>query len=120
LDAVPQSLADRALLIKEAEAQLAGYQKIFRKKEERLRLQTIAVVHMLWPGRQSIRTDWFRSIRHFVNVLGIELVQEATDIARARMADLPVRPDGSFLGDGEDRYWRYFCGVCWNWVRGKK
>jgi hypothetical protein len=76
-------------------------QRYFR---ERVEDDCFRVVEAL-TGEDSIRRDYFQSIKRFVELLGVMEVLDAAEIARAQK---PWSLPGRF---------RYFCGVCWNKVR---
>lgn len=108
LSAIPESLSDRAERIKEAESQLKAYRKIIDAHEERLESDTWDVVHELFGDNcNELRSDWFKSIRRFVDKIGREEACEAADIAYIK------------FNDKFDR-WKYFCGICWNKLKGDK
>lgn len=106
LNVAPESLADKAARIQEAEEQLAGYNAITRARRERIEDQSWEVVAAL-TGEESIRRDWFRSIKTFVERLGVDEALEAAEIARAAK---PWSDRTRFL---------YFCGICWRKVRAQ-
>lgn len=104
LTTVPESLAEKATRIAEAEEQLAGYGEIMRAKLDRVESDCWEVVKAL-TGEDQIRRDWFQSIKNFVEKLGSFEVVEAAEIARA------AKPWS------EANRFKYFCGVCWNKLR---
>lgn len=99
----PESLADKAARIAEAEEQLAGYGAIMKAKRQRLEDDVWRVVEAL-TGETEIRKDQFQSVKLFVERLGVEEVIDAAEIASAR------------LGYSRKRF-LYFCGICWNKIR---
>lgn len=106
LDAVPQSLEERAQTIAEREEQIAGYARIMEARQERLEDDAWRVAEALTPGAsEGYSRDRFRGIKRFVDLLGVHAVLEAVDIAQARF---PWSDTKAF---------KYFCGVCWNRVR---
>lgn len=105
LNVVPQSLDEKAKEITEREEQLRGYQAVLTAKRERLEAQAWTVIDLLYPGRESVPREEFMSTRMFIDRLGYESVREAAEIALCGPA--PPR-----------RLFRYFCGVCWNRIRG--
>lgn len=107
LNSVPQSLADKAALVAETEAQLRGYSEIMEAKRERIEDDMWRVAEIIQPGSgtSGMSRDWTASIRRFNEKLGLHVCLEAADIARAR-----------FPRGGASAF-RYFCGICWNKVR---
>ena len=104
LSSVPQSLSSKARETVEREAQLLGYQAILNAKRERIEDETWRVIQTLWPGKDNVSSADFKSVRVFVERLGLYPVMEAADIARASRAP-------------SYRLFRYFCGVCWSKIR---
>ena len=104
LSVVPQSLAEKAALVAEREAQLRGYSEVMQAQVNRLEDETWDVLDQLFNGKESIPRDAFLSTRRFIEKLGFFVVREAAEIALA--ASIP-----------SSRLFRYFCGVCWNKVR---
>jgi len=66
-----------------------------------------AIVKMFEEGRQGFELTpaGVKTIRRFL----VDLSQE--DVAEAMMIALSRIPDG-------EQTWRYFCGVCWNRIKG--
>ncbi len=108
LEAIPQSLRDKARETLEREEQLRGYHAIFEAKYQRLEADTWRVVDAFigFFNQDSIRKDWFSSTRRFVDELGVHECLGAMNAALAR------RPDS------KDWAFRYFCGTCWRKIRG--
>lgn len=104
LNVIPESLADRAARVAEAEEQLAGYAAVMEAKRERVEADAWRVVEAL-TGEDSIQRDRLQSIKTFMAKLGLHEVLEAAEIARA------AKPWS------ESTRFKYFCGVCWNKVR---
>lgn len=105
LDAVPQSLADKAADVQEREAQIKGYEAAMSAKRKRLDRDAWSVMNILLPGADSASRDWMNSMRMFLDKLGLHEVTEAMEIALAK---------GYY---STEKTWRYFCGICWNKVR---
>ena len=106
LSQVPQSLADKAAAIAESEEQLRGFHAVM--EERRIRIEedawTVAEIFIEAQGKDDIRKDWFRSIKHFNEKLGLYVVREAMGQATDK-----VRWEGGCF--------RYFCAICWNKIR---
>lgn len=107
LSSVPTSLADKAAMVAETEAQLRGYQEVMEARRERIQDEMWRVADVLVPGssEKGMSKDWTTSIRRFIEKLGLHEVLEAAEIADAKF---PYSAQKCF---------RYFCGICWNKVR---
>ncbi len=104
LQAVPESLAEKAARVAEAEEQLAGINAILQARRERLEDQSWDVVYAL-TGESEIKRDRLLSIKRFIEKMGVNDVLEAAELARAASI---YSANGVF---------RYFCAVCWNKIR---
>lgn len=109
LTAIPDTLAEKAKQIAEREAQLLGYQEILESKRERIEAEMWRVAEIVAPGSgtHGIKRDWAASIERFIAKLGLHEVLEAADIARGRYTY------------GGKQAFLYFCGICWNKIRGE-
>lgn len=107
LDVAPETVAAKALRIREAEEQLAAYQAVARERAARVEDETWEVAEALWPGcstNGASRADLV-SIKRFVEKLGVVKVLEMAEVAKAR------KPYG---GKGQ---FQFFCGCCWKSIR---
>jgi 5-methylcytosine-specific restriction endonuclease McrA len=104
LNSTPETMAQKAARVAEAEEQLAGYSAVLRAKRERIEEDAWEVVHAL-TGGDSIHRAQFQSIKTFINRLPTPEVVEAAEIARAAK---PFHESVRF---------KYFCGVCWSKIR---
>lgn len=108
LSSVPESLKEKAKRIKECELQLSEYRKIIDAQESRIASDAWHVVHELFNSdRNSIRTDWFKSIRQFNDILGRDEVVLSAQLAYYKVGRKVT----------EENYFKYFCGICWNKVK---
>ena len=57
----------------------------------------------------AARFDWFQSIKNFIESLGFEQVLKAAEIT------ISAR---SMIFAKDTRRFKYFCGICWNLIRG--
>lgn len=107
LEAVPQSLEERAKRVAESEAQLRGYQEILEEKRERIEDEKWRVADILQPGspEKGMSRQWLISIKGFIEKLGVHEVMDSAEIARAKF---PYANSYTF---------RYFCGVCWRKIK---
>lgn len=106
LNVVPQSLDEKAALVVEREAQLAGYHAVMEARRDRIEAELWRVVDTLVTNGSvdGVSRQWTGSIRMFNERLGVHSVLEAADIARSRM----------YSGS---KMFRYFCGICWSRIR---
>lgn len=107
LKSIPASLSTRAAEVADREAQLRGYSEVMTAHRERVyddcwQVANIFVEHFMLDG---IRNDWFLSIRHFVERIGVHECIQSMELATARN----LRTHG--------KCFRYFCGICWNRIR---
>lgn len=104
LNVVPETLAEKAARIAEAEEQLAGYSAVIQAKRERIEADAWEVVDAL-TGKETINRSEFQSIKTFINRLPTPKVVEAAEIARAKW---PFQEKTRF---------KYFCGICWTTIK---
>lgn len=105
LSSIPESLADKAARIKEAEAQLKAYRKILQSQADREHNDAWAVIHVLFgDSTHEIKKDWYLSIKRFHERLEHHDVLRAAEIASAK-----IRHDA--------KRFSYFCGICWNIIK---
>lgn len=107
LTSVPQTLADKAEMVKESEAQLRGYSEIMEAKRSRIEEDVWQVAEVLQAGcsDSEMSRQWLASIKRFNDKLGVHACLEAAHIATDKY---PLGTTPTF---------KYFCGVCWNRVR---
>ena len=107
LDNVPQSLADRAVEIQEAEEQISAYSEIAAAARARVEEDCWLVAEIFQPNaRDGYPKHMFTSIKRFVKMIGVDDACEAAEIAESR----------DFYDS--DKTFKYFCGICWNKHRG--
>lgn len=105
LTVIPESLAERAARIAEAEEQLHAYRAVIQEHKERQEDDVWRVFDAL-EGRQETTHARFESVRRFTERLPLEEVIRAAETARSRMA-----------WKADSTRFRYFCGICWNLIR---
>lgn len=108
LTSIPKSLKEKAAEVQEREAQIAGYREVMQASLDRIEDDMWQVADTLLPGssESGCRRDWLQSIKNFNSKLPIHSVIDAAEIARARM------------GYSKNKLFSYFCGICWNRIRG--
>lgn len=106
---VPQGLKDRAAEVAEREAQIKGYQVVLQGKRDRLEDEMWRVAEELWPGsgERGAQRSFLRSIKLFIERLGLDEVLGAAEITIAK-----CRTTSRY------QQFRYFCAVCWNKIKG--
>lgn len=105
---IPVPLATRAAEVAEREAQLRGYSEVMEKRRERLENDSWRVADIYLEGYgigPQIHADLFRSIRLFVDKLGVHTCMDAMEFAVSKMSW------------NQKKGFKYFCGMCWNRVR---
>lgn len=106
LSVVPKSLADKAAEVREREEQLAGYAAVLDARRERIEEDAWRVAVVLQPDAEAgYSTAKLNSVKKFVEALGVHDVLDAADMAVTR------KPYS------EAQAFKYFCGICWNWIR---
>lgn len=101
-------LAQRAIETAEREAQIKGYAEVMEARKRRIEDDAWRVCEPFcdaFYGEHRIGRDWLSSVRNFNEKLGVHRVEEAMELALARRI---YSASGTF---------RYFCAVCWNWIR---
>jgi hypothetical protein len=109
LTAVPLGVEEKAALLEEREAQIVAFNELVTAKRQRIEDTAWIVAEKLmfaW-GDDDFRKDWFASIERFVERLSLDDLLEAADIAITRFGHRSRKP-----------CFAYFCGVCWNKIRG--
>lgn len=110
LKSVPESLKDRAKDTAEKESQIAAYAKVMAAKRERIESQCwdVADIYMVAFDEESILHTHFESIKQFLHKIPLHDAMDAMDVA---VNAIPYN---------KERCFRYFCGVCWNRIKGGK
>ena len=107
LKVVPQSLSDKAAIVAEREAQLAGYQAVLDARLDRLEGEQWRVAEVLDPGCSisGMNRRYLSSVRMFIERIGVHEVLDAAEISKRQWG---------YFGS---KTFRYFCGVCWNKIK---
>ena len=108
LDAIPQSLSERAAEVLERERQIAGYQDVMKQRRMRIEADAEQVFDLFCTHFSMERAPWddFRSIKFFIEKIGLDACLNAAEL--------------SFKMWSYRKAFRYFCGVCWNLIRGPR
>lgn len=104
----PPTNAFNVELAREREEQAKGYAELMSAMRARVEKEAwdVAIIFADQFSKESIRKDWFQSIKQFVEKIGSHECIRAMEIACAKK---PWSADQAF---------RYFCGICWNIVKG--
>jgi hypothetical protein len=109
LTVIPKSLADKAAEIREREEQIAGYREVVQASLDRIENDMWEVAEALYPGcsESGINRKYLQSIKVFVERLPLHLVIDAAEIANTQWFQ------------NEYQKFLYFCGICWNRIKGQ-
>lgn len=107
LSEIPKSLQEKALEFQEREEQIKGYNAILESKANRIEDEAwdVAAILSRVDYVESYNREDLLSIKRFLELLPFSEVKDSARIAAA-----------SRIYSGK-RYFKYFCGVCWNKVR---
>jgi len=107
LSVVPESLAEKAARIKESESQLKAFRKVIDRQRKRIEQDAWTVIHSLYGSTtDSIAKTTFSTVMKFIGKLPYESVLYAADTASVKFPW------------NESRRLKYFCGICWNMIKG--
>jgi hypothetical protein len=108
LSSVPQSLAEKAELVAEREAQIRAYYDVLEARKRRVDDEVWAVVDVYVErfADESVLRTRVASIKRFLELLPFPVVLEAMEMACNRFG-------------GRDATFRYFCGICWKKIKGE-
>ena len=104
---IPQSLAEKAKLVAESEAQLLGYQNILQAKHDRIEDEQWRVAEIIFPGSSEtgINRHYLSSLKYFIDQIGLFVVMDAAEIATRKWSNVSTKR------------FKYFCAICWNRIR---
>jgi len=108
LETAPTAVADNLVLLKEKRLQLKEYNRLIEKQEAEENAAIMAVNEVFsdnFPGLSP--TDGFSQVtmRRFLSQLPLVRVKQAMSLAC------------STRDDDAEAALRYFCGICWNWIK---
>lgn len=108
LDNVPKTLTDKTEVIKLAQYQYKQYCRVLKKQEKIINddIQTIQLIFELYHNEWSFTDKFKLSVKKFIESLGIHEVKDSMEKACLK----------NNL-DSDDTL-RYFCGICWNKIKG--
>ncbi len=109
LNVKPASAGFDVEIAREREEQARGYAEVMLARREREEEEAWIVADVFvarFSLNEGIRRDYLESIRQFNEKLGVYETTRAMEIACANAPH------------SQQRTFRYFCGVCWNKIRG--
>lgn len=107
LTAIPQTIEEKAAILKEREEQIIAFSKLLAAKRERIEASAWVVADVFldaWAA-DGIRKDWFASIERFVDKLTLD---ELVGAAGRAVQKQPFDRNACFS---------YFCGICWKLIK---
>lgn len=107
LSNAPAGIKEKAELVAEREAQIRGYNEVLKARAQRIDDEAWEVAAGL-EGEFSITSysqPKMNSIKKFLEKLPQAELLDAVDSANAK------------CGIGNDRAFKYFCGICWGKIR---
>lgn len=107
LTSIPKSLREKAAEVSEREAQIRGYSEILEARRQRIEAEMWDVAAAI-DGVEYVKeynNRRLESIRIFLERMPFVDVIRAADIASTKFFN------------GEDRKFRYFCGICWSKIK---
>lgn len=106
LDAIPETLKEKAARVKEAEAQVQAYYQTLQSRKDRVDRESWEIAEILSPGcgKSGFSIAYRKSIVNFLSRLDFYEVEDAASTAFCRLED-------------EDEMFRCFCGICWRKIK---
>ena len=111
LHVVPESIEERSERAAELEQQTREYEKVLRRKKQRIARQIKAVEKVFqqeFPG-YSFAPHFKQSVARFLDLLPAPQVVEAMELALHRVGF-----------KGVDASTKYFCGICWKTIKDNR
>jgi hypothetical protein len=107
LSAIPQSINEKAVILKEKEEQLKAYQKLLRSKHKRLEaeIDQVSEIYSVFVPGYELSEQARVTVRLFIERLGVSVVEDA------------MRISGGRWKHRDNKIFKYFCGICWNRIR---
>ena len=110
LDKIPSALSDNLEVLKEKEVQIKEYRKFITSIQRRLTgdIESVSLIYHSYFKKYEL-ADKFKanSLKSFLKQLPLDVVQDAMHLACSKILN-------------SDAAIRYFCGICWNKIRGTK
>jgi len=108
LDSVPSSVSGNIKRLKEKRQQLKAFNRLIERQEQEYETGVQSINELfseIFPDR--LPTDAFNrsSTKRFLSLLPIMKVKDAMALACSKKPNDP------------EKALRYFCGICWNWIK---
>ena len=117
LNRMPRTLKINAELIEEKELQYKEYQKLLRRRNNRVKkeVNSINELYQYYFKDHYLKERFLlNSVKKFINELGLETTKEAAEYAFSKFGDC----GGFYTGNDSEQAIKYFCGICWHKIRG--
>ena len=109
LDLSPETLAKKLEIQKEAKEQLASFEKVIKAKKTKITRKVNKLDKLFnQETNHTFSYSFKQSIKQFFELLPEHEVAEAMEIALAKFDEKP------------ELVAKYFCGICWNKIKGDK
>jgi hypothetical protein len=123
LKRIPNSLQENKEVLEEREAQYLEYHKLFAKINKRIDKEVNQVVELFesFYAEKTIQQQFKKgTIKPFIEKLNVFIVFEAMELACSKFPDgKRTWNHGRGWWNPEDAALKYFCGICWNKIKGK-
>lgn len=118
LSEVPQALNEKLKFEKEKVEQIKKFNDFLMESRKEID-EHVEELGLYWFNKYVEKKDSLvfgaqreNTIRNFLRKMFLSEIYEAMDISWSK--------DFYFYNQNDDKYWRYFCGVCWNKIRDKE
>jgi len=114
LDSVPVGVQDNLTQLRDKRRQLKAYNKFLQDLQEETENaieQVDAVFHRYFPNYELSASFRNNTLKRFLSYLPSTKIKEAIENACSQFSN---------MGTDEwitNRAIKYFCGICWNWIR---
>lgn len=107
LTSIPESLIDKNERMKLARAQYLSYSKLLKKQRELIEkdIDIVEDVFIRYNEHHSFNDRFRISVKQFIEKLGVD----RTIVAMEKACQKVYKPEGAL---------NYFCGICWNTIKG--
>ncbi len=107
LKVAPPSIAEKTRLMREKERQLVEYNHMRQAESDRIEIDVWAIVDVLCgEPTTEYNKNKITTIKTFLKKLPVFEIIDAAEIAAS------VKPNSDY------QKFKYFCGVCWNKIKG--
>jgi len=108
LDKIPNKLNENLEILKEKEDQLKEYRKYVLKVRKRIDkdIDLIEKQYSIYFPTYTFLESARNSCRRFIEIMDVHTLIDCMDMACLKK-------------DDPQKAWSYFCGICWNKIKGK-